>query len=505
DDDDDNDGIEDHLDEFPLEASTDPLDQLIDPNGDYDGDGVINADDHFPTNSAEWMDLGHAPMDLWGNDIRRMYPFMGTQSFIEERVSETLGLLYARHYPHRQFETGRDVRHSPIHERLVEHRACFGQVAGWERPNWFAPQGVEPVYDYSFDKPSWFEHWAAEHKAAREGVVLFDQSSFSKYLVQGADALTHLQRISSANVDVDPGRVVYTHWLNARGGIEADLTVTRLGEQEFLVVSGAAVTHRDLDWLRRNIPATAHCFVVDVTNMWAVFGVMGPRSRALLEPLLRTSLSAEDFPFGATREVELGSAPIRATRVSYVGELGWELYVPVDMARHVFDKLVEAGAEHGLQLAGMHALDSCRVEKKFVHFGHDIADEDTPLEAGLGFVCAMNKPGGFIGRDAIAAQRESGAHLKKRLVQFLLSDPEIMLYHHEPIVCNGEIKGFLTSGSYGHTLGASVGLGYVKSEEGVNADMLAANDWAVEVGGLRIPATPSLQALYDPKGVIMRG
>ena len=454
---------------------------------------------------AEWMDLGHAPMDLWGNDIRRMYPFMGTQSFIEERVSETLGLLYARHYPHRQFETGRDVRHSPIHERLVEHRACFGQVAGWERPNWFAPQGVEPVYDYSFDKPSWFEHWAAEHKAAREGVVLFDQSSFSKYLVQGADALTHLQRISSANVDVDPGRVVYTHWLNERGGIEADLTVTRLGEQEFLVVSGAAVTHRDLDWLRRNIPATAHCFVVDVTNMWAVFGVMGPRSRVLLEPLLRTSLSAEDFPFGATREVELGSAPIRATRVSYVGELGWELYVPVDMARHVFDKLVEAGAEHGLQLAGMHALDSCRVEKKFVHFGHDIADEDTPLEAGLGFVCAMNKPGGFIGRDAIAAQRESGAHLKKRLVQFLLSDPEIMLYHHEPIVCNEEIKGFLTSGSYGHTLGASVGLGYVKSEEGVNADMLAANDWAVEVGGLRIPATPSLQALYDPKGVIMRG
>ena len=454
---------------------------------------------------AEWMDLGHAPMDLWGNDIRRMYPFMGTQSFIEERVSETLGLLYARHYPHRQFETGRDVRHSPIHERLVEHRACFGQVAGWERPNWFAPLGVEPVYDYSFDKPGWFKHWGAEHKAARERVVLFDQSSFSKYLVQGADALAHLQRISSANIDVDPGRVVYTHWLNERGGIEADLTVTRLGEQEFLVVSGAAVTHRDLDWLRRNIPSSAHCFVVDVTNMWAVFGVMGPRSRALLEPLLRTSLSAEDFPFGATREVELGYAPIRATRVSYVGELGWELYVPVDMARHVFDKLVEAGAEHGLQMAGMHALDSCRIEKKFVHFGHDIADEDTPLEAGLGFVCAMDKPGGFIGRDAIAEHKESGAHLKKRLVQFLLSDPEIMLYHHEPIVCNGEIRGFLTSGSYGHTLGASVGLGYVKSEEGVNADMLAANDWAVEVGGERIPATPSLRALYDPKGAIMRG
>jgi glycine cleavage system aminomethyltransferase T/glycine/D-amino acid oxidase-like deaminating enzyme len=453
---------------------------------------------------AEWMHAGHAPMDLWGNDIRRMYPFMGTQAFIEERVSETLGLLYARHYPHRQFETARDVRHSPVHERLAERGACFGQTAGWERPNWFAPEGVAATYDYSFGKASWFPHWGAEHAQARDNVVLFDQSSFSKYLVTGRDALACLQKICSADVDVPPGRMVYTHWLNDRGGIEADLTVTRVSEEEFWVVSGAAVTHKDLDWLKRNIPSKAHCFVVDITAAWAVFGVMGPSSRALLDPLLGGGLDSAAFPFGATREVELGYAPIRASRVSYVGELGWELYVPVDMARHVFDRICAAGAEHGLGMAGMHALDSCRIEKKFVHLGHDIGDEDTPLEAGMGFVCALDKPGGFIGRDAIAEQKETGGHLKKRLVQFLLEDSEPMLYHHEPILRDGKIAGFLTSGSYGHTLGGSVGLGYVRDADGVNTDMLAASDWAVDIGGQIVPVKPSLRAMYDPKGERMR-
>jgi glycine cleavage system T protein len=453
---------------------------------------------------AEWMHEGHPPMDLWSNDIRRMYPFMGTQAFIEERVTESLGLLYARHYPHLQFETARNVRHSPIHERLQAARACFGQVAGWERANWFAPEGVSPEYDYSFGKASWFGHWGEEHRAAREGLTLFDQSSFSKYSVCGKDSCAVLQRVCSANIDIEPGRVVYTHWLNNRGGIEADLTVTRIDEDSFWVVSGAAVTHRDLNWLARHVPDGAHCFVSDITNAWAVLGVMGPDSRALLEPLMRTDLSAEMFPFGATREVELGYAPIRATRVSYVGELGWELYVPVDMARHVFDVLMQAGEAHGLRLAGMHALDSCRIEKKFLHYGHDIGDEDTPLEAGLGFVCHMDKSPGFIGRDAIARQRESGAHLKKRLVQFKLEDPEIMLYHHEPILRDGNVVGFLTSGSYGHTVGASVGLGYVRAEETINAHSLAASEWAIDVGGRIIPSTASLRALYDPSGERMR-
>ena len=453
---------------------------------------------------AEWMHTGSAPMDLWGNDIRRMYPFMGTQAFIEERVTETLGLLYARHYPQRQFETGRDVRHSPIHERLEKHGARFGQVAGWERANWFAHDGSDTPYGMSFDKPNWFDYWAGEHQAAREGVALFDQSSFSKYLVKGADACVTLQRICSADIDVAVGRVVYTHWLNDRGGIEADLTVSRLSETEFWVISGAAVTHKDLDWLNRNVAAEAHCFVQDITNAWSVFGVMGPHSRDLLSQVMGESMATSSFQFGMTRETELGFAPIRTTRVSYVGETGWELYVPVDMARHVFDRLWEAGQHYGLRLGGMHALDSCRIEKKFLHFGHDIGDEDTPLEAGVGFVCAMDKRIPFIGRDAIARQKDSGAHLRKRLVQFLLEDPEVMLYHHEPILRDGEVVGFLTSGNFGHTLGASVGLGYVRADEAISKAALEASTWAIDVGGRIIAAKASLSALYDARGERMR-
>ncbi|MBT6272529.1 MAG: aminomethyl transferase family protein, partial [Chromatiales bacterium] len=392
-----------------------------------------------------------------------------------------------------------------IHERLVEQRACFGQVAGWERPNWFAPPGIEPRYEYGFGKEPWFFPWADEHHAARNKVALFDQTSFSKYLVQGRDSCAALQRICSADIDVELGRVVYTHWLNGRGGIEADLTVTRLAEDRFWVVSGAAVTGRDLDWLARQIPGDAHCMVADITSSWSVFGIMGPNSRAFLEPLMRRDLSATAFPFGTSIEAEIGCAPVRATRVSYVGELGWEVYVSVDMARHVFDVLLELGRDHGLAMAGMHALDSCRIEKKFVHFGHDVADEDTPLEAGMGFVCALDKPGGFIGRDAIARQRDSGAHLRKRLVQFVLQDPEAMLYHHEPIMCDGAIKGFLTSGSYGHTLGGSVGLGYVRHDEPITAQFLESNTWTIDVGGTPIAATASLRAQYDPRGERMRG
>lgn len=453
---------------------------------------------------AEWMHNGHSPLDLWGNDIRRMYPFMGTQAFAAERAEESLGLLYERHYPFRQFETGRNARLSPIHQRLTEHNACFGQVAGWERPNWFAPEGVEPKYEYSFGRQNWFDYSAQEHAAARNSVALFDQSSFSKYLVQGRDAVSVLQRICTADIDTSAEKIVYTHWLNERGGIEADLTVTRLAENEFMVISGAATTHKDLDWLRRHIGADDFCTVTDVTNQYAVFGVMGPNSRAMLEPLLNLDLSNEVFPFGRSVNGELGYAPIRITRVSFVGELGWELCVPTDMAVPTFDRLWQAGQAHGLKLAGLHALDSCRIEKKFLHFGHDVADEDTPLEAGVGFVCAMDKSIPFIGHDAIARQKESKSHLNKRLVQFVLKDPEPLFYHHEPIVMNGQCVGYLTSGNYGHTLGASVGLGYVKNSEAVTADWLASHQWQIDVGGQMFDAEASLRAAYDPSGERMR-
>lgn len=449
---------------------------------------------------AEWMDKGHPPMDLWSNDLRRMYPFHGTRKFLEARVTESLGLLYENHYPYRQYATARGVRHSPLHELLVGQNACFGETAGWERPNWYAPEGVAPVYEYSFGKQNWFPYSAQEHRAARETVALFDQSSFSKYLIQGRDACWQLQRICTANVDVDPGRIVYTHWLNQRGGIEADLTVTRIAENEFWVVSGAAVGRRDLDWLRRNIDADAHCSVTDVTSAWAVLGIMGPNSRTLLERATGTDLSNGAFAFGAAQPIEIGCAVGRALRVSYVGELGWEIYLPADMARHGFQIITEAGRQHGLRLAGMHALDSCRVEKKFLHFGHDIGDEDTPLEAGMGFVCDFDKNVPFIGRDAVARQKESERPLKKRLAQFLLQDPDAMLYHHEPILRDGEIVGHLSSGSYGHTLGGSVGLGYVKCAEGITPGYIDAGTFEIDVGGKRIPARASLRALYDPKG-----
>ena len=454
---------------------------------------------------AEWMDLGHAPMDLWGNDIRRMFPFQSTQHYIEDRVSETLGLLYENHYPYRQMSTSRDVRHSPLHEKLAAHNACFGEAAGWERPNWFAPEGVEAKYEYSFGKQNWFEYNAAEHKAAREKVVLFDQSSFSKYLVQGRDSCKVLQRISSANVDVEIGKMVYTHWLNERGGIEADLTVTRMAENEYWVVSGAAQTVKDIDWLKKHISEDEFCCVSDITNAWAVMGVMGPDSRALLSDTLNHDMSTEHFPFGSFQKVELGASRAYAARVSYVGELGWELYLPVDQARHGFDFLWHKGQAHGLKMAGMHTLDSCRIEKKFVHYGHDVAEVDTPLECGMGFVCDLDKETPFIGRDAILKQKESKSFMNKRLVQFLLKDPEAMLYHHEPILRDGDIVGHLTSGNYGHTLGGSVGLGYVEVEDAVTPEYLDAGKFEIDVGGDRVPAEASLSAMYDPRAERMRG
>ena len=454
---------------------------------------------------ADWMHLGHAPMDLWGNDIRRMFPFQSTQHYIQNRVSETLGLLYDHHYPYKQMETARDLRHSPLHERLVEHNACFGEAAGWERPNWFAPDGVEPEYEYSFGKQNWFEHSAAEHKAAREKVVLFDQSSFSKYLVQGRDAVSVLQRISSADINVAPGRMVYTHWLNERGGIEADLTVTRIADDQFWVISGAAQTVKDLHWLKSHIGADEFCCVSDITNAWAMLGVMGPDSRALLSETLNHDLSTEKFPFGDFQAVELGMTRAFAARVSYVGELGWELYIPVDQARHGFDFLWQKGESHGLKLAGMHALNSCRIEKKFVHYGHDIADMDTPLECGMGFVCAFDKDIPFIGRDAILKQKETNGFMYKRLVQFLLQDPEVVLYHHEPILRDGVIVGHLTSGDYGHTLGAAVGLGYVEAEEEITREYIDSGHFEIDVGGYHVTATASLSAMYDPRAERMRG
>jgi 4-methylaminobutanoate oxidase (formaldehyde-forming) len=452
---------------------------------------------------AEWIVEGGPTMDLSSVDIRRMQPFQGNRTYLKERAAEALGTLYAMHWPYRQFETARGIRVTPLHERLKSHGACFGEVAGWERANWFAPKGVEPKYEYSYGRQNWFPYAAAEHKAVRETVGLFDQSSFAKFLVQGRDAEAVLQRVCANDVAVAPGKVVYTQWLTPRGGIEADLTVTRLAEDSYLVVTGAAVGPRNLAWLKRHCPDDARVAVTDMTGGYAVMGVMGPNSRALLSEVSSADFSNEAFPFGTAQEIEIGYAMARALRITYVGELGWELYVPSEFAAGVFDTIMDKGARHGLKLAGLHVLDSCRIEKAYRHWGHDISEEETPLEAGLGFACRLDKNADFIGRDAVLRQKESG--VKKRLVQFALRDPEPLLYHNEPIYRNGEVVGYLTSGNYGHALGRAIGLGYVRDEGGVDAAFVNAGSYEIEVAGERLPAEASLRPLYDPRSERVRG
>ena len=447
---------------------------------------------------ADWIKDGHPPMDLWDVDIRRNMPFQTNRKYLHDRVTEGLGLLYAEHWPFRQFESARGVRKSPLHDRLAKAGACFGEMAGWERANWFAPEGIEAKYEYSYGRQNWFDHSAAEHNAVRDNVGLFDMTSFAKFMVQGPESMASLNRICANNVDVAPGRTIYTQWLNERGGIEADLTVTRFAKNEYFVVTAGAAQIRDFHWLKDHI-GDAHAYVTDVTAGNSVLAVMGPQSRALLSTVADADLSNEAFPFGASRDIDIGYARVRATRLSYVGELGWELYIPTDMAQHVYDVILEAGAAFELKHAGYHALNSLRIEKAYRHWGHDIADEDTPLEAGLGFAVAWDKPGGFIGRDALLQQRDDG--VQKRLLQFLLTDPTKLLYHNEPIWRDGAIAGYVSSGMYGHTLGGAVGLGYVKSEPG---DDPVTGVFEIEVAGERVPAKASLRPMYDPTSARLR-
>ena len=452
---------------------------------------------------AEWMTRGHAPMDLWDVDIRRVSPFQANRRYLRDRTVEVLGLLYDMHWPFRQVESARPVRQSPLHDRLDRAGACFGEMQGWERPNWYAPPGVEKRYEYTYGRQNWFQYSAAEHEAVRENVGIFDQTSFAKYLFQGRDAAQVLNRVCANDVSVAPGRVVYTQWLNERGGIEADLTVTRIDQDTYLIVTAVGTQGRDFHWLRSHIPPDAHAFLTDMTSAYAVLGVMGPRSRELLASVTPDDLSNEAFPFMHSREIEIGYGLARATRVTYVGELGWELYIPAEFAASIYDTLVEAGRSVELKHCGYHALNSLRMEKGYRHWGHDIGDEDTPLEAGLGFAVAWDKPDGFLGRDALLEKRRQG--VRKRLVQFLLEDPEPLMNHDEPIWCDDVRVGRTTSAMFGHTLGASVALGYVENEEGVSPDFIEQGSFEIEIARERYPARASLRPLYDPEGRRVKG
>ena len=452
--------------------------------------------------TAEWIRDKRPPVDLWEVDVRRNMPFQKNRQYLQERVSESLGLLYATHYPYRQYETGRGVRKSAIHDRLVSAGACHGEAYGWERPNWYAPEGIEARYEYSYGRQNWFEYSGAEHRAVREGVALFDLSSFAKFRFEGRDAAAVLNQVCANNVDVGVGRVVYTQWLNDRGGIEADLTVTRLAEDVFLIVTAAETEIRDFYWLKRHTPASAHCILTNVTSGMGVLSIMGPQARALLQSLTPDDLSHGAFPFATSREIELGLGYVRASRITFVGELGWELYIPTEFMQDIYDRIVMAGQDFGLVHAGYHALNSLRLEKAYRHWSHDITDEDSPLEAGLDFVIKFDKPNGFIGREALLHQQEQG--LSRRLLQFRLRDPEPLIYHNEPIWRDGTLVGHITSGAYGHTLGGAVGLGYVSAVPDGDTEALLTGDYEVEVACERVPADVSLSPLYDPKNTQIR-
>lgn len=441
-----------------------------------------------------WMDAGERPFDLGDVDVARMQPFQGNKRYLFERSKETLGLLYADHYPYRQKATARGVRRTPFHAQLLAQGAVMGELAGWERANWYAEAGQEREYRYSWKRQNWFENTAAEVRAIRGAVGMYDMSSFGKLRVEGRDAEAFLNHVCGADMSVAPGRIVYTQFLNAKGGIEADVTVTRLSESAYLVVTPAATRLADETWLRRHVGERA-VVITDVTAGEGVLAVMGPKARDLMRAVSPDDFSNDAHPFGHARQIEIGMGVARAHRVSYVGELGWEIYVSADMCGHVFEVLHAAGADHGLKLCGMHAMDSCRIEKAFRHFGHDITCEDHVLEAGLGFAVATGKAN-FIGREAVLAKREAG--LERRLVQFRLTDPEPMLYHNEPLLRDGEIVGYLSSGAYGHHLGGAMGLGYVPCK-GESAEQVLASSYEVDVAGVRVKAEASLRPMYDPR------
>jgi 4-methylaminobutanoate oxidase (formaldehyde-forming) len=447
---------------------------------------------------AEWIVEGEPTRDLSDVDLTRYHPFQVNSKYLHDRVGESLGEIYQMHWPHKQLETSRPVRKSPLHDRLAARGACFGEAAGWERAMWFAAEGVEPKDVYSHQWPNWYEYTAAECRAAREGVVVLDQSSFGKTLVQGPDAGAFLQRMCAGDVDVPAGKLVYTHMLNRRGGIETDITVDRLAEDRYLIVSSATTQSRDLAWIVKHLDRDVHVTATDVTSAYSVLSVQGPKSRDLLARVTDADLSNEAFPFLTSKEIDIGYARAIAKRLTFIGELGWELHIPSEFVQDVFDLLIDAGAEFDLRLAGYHALEHLRSERAYREYGLDITPDDTLYEAGLGFTVKMDKPGGFIGRDAIEPQR--GKTLNKRLVMFKLTDPEPSLFHDELIRLDGEVVGYISSGAYGFTLGRSVGMGYVRHPDGVSKELIESAPFEIEIACERYPAEASLRPFYDPEG-----
>ena len=446
---------------------------------------------------AEWIIEGEASMDLSGVDINRFHPFQNNVSYLRERAKESIGLHYKMHWPHKQREAGRPVRKSVLHSLWSDRNASFGEAMGWERPLWFAPHGVEPVARYSYFEPNWYASTAEECHAARDGVVIFDQSSFGKHLIKGPDARAFLQNLCSGNVDVPTGKIIYTHMLNTRGGMETDITINRLAADAYYIVSSATTHPRDKAWIERSLSPDLRVTLSDITSAYAVLSIQGPKSRHLLDHLLDTNLSNDSFPFATSKEVDIGFARVIVNRLTFVGELGWELHIPTEFAHDICLRLLEAGQEFDLKPAGYHALEHLRSECAYREYQLDLTPADTPLEAGLGFTLKLDSPIDFIGREALLKQREQ--QLTKRLVMFMLRDPEPLLFHDELIRLGGDIVGYISSGAFGFTLGSSVGMGYVHWPDGVSDDLVASGDFAIEIAGESYPAVASLKAFYDPQ------
>jgi heterotetrameric sarcosine oxidase gamma subunit len=450
---------------------------------------------------AEWITEGEPGLDLSAVDIRRFAPFNGNNQWLHDRVSEVLGLHYAIPWPNRELTTARPFRRSPAYHLLKEANACFGSKMGWERANFFAPPGQAPAIEYGWGQQNWQPWSAAEQRAARGRVAVFDQTSFSKYLMTGPDAEQALQWLCTADIAVPPGRTVYTGMLNARGTYEADITVTRLTPDRFLLVSSAATTERDKDHITRRMPSGCHAELVDVTSAYAVYGVMGPRSRDLLASLSRTDFSDGAFPFGTSREIDLGYATVRATRITYVGELGWELYVPAEFAVGAYQDLIAAGAAN----AGYYAIESLRLEKGYRAFGRELTPDYNPVEAGLLFACKLKTGIGFLGREAVEKARTAGP--RRRLVSLVLADPDAMIWGGELVLRDGVAVGQVTSGAWGEAVGGCVGLAYIRDPDGgpVTPDLARAGSYQVNVGGTLYPAAIHLRPPFDPAGDRVKG
>ncbi len=445
---------------------------------------------------AHWIINGRPDVDVTGFHVDRLHRYQTNPEYRRTRTVESLGMVYQCHYPFRSMTTARGAKRSAFHDRLSTHGACFRDVSGWEGADWYAPVGVAPVGGaLSWGRPAWFPHWAAEHQAAREGVIVMDMSFMAKFLVEGRDAGALLEHLSANQVAATTGQITYTQWLNDGGTLEADLTVTKLDDDRFWVVASDTAHRHVGSWMRRHI-GDRHAFVSDVTSGWAQLNVQGPRSRELMAAVTTADLSNAAFPFRAAREIDIGFARALCVRITYLGELGYELYIPTEQALHVYERLVAAGAPLGLRHAGLKALASLRMEKAYRDYGHDLDNTDTVLEAGLGFAVAWNKPGGFLGREAALAQK--GTPLKKRLVQVLVLDPEPLMFHAELVKKDGVTLGYIRAASYGHTLGGAVGLAMVAADRPIDAAFLAEGRWEVEIAGRLDPARVSLRPLYDP-------